>query len=254
MRLIRHSVIVALSIVPALVVGQAPPASAFTRGDVRALWLLDEGQGQVLRDSKGNNTKGTLGSTAGLDNNDPTWVTGANGASSALSFDGDDFVDIRDSPTLESTAVTLAAVVRASGSPGVYRYVAAKGADSCEVASYALYTGPGGGLSFYVSDGSTFTASPNAGSTIWDGRWHTVVGTYDGSTVRLYVDGQQIGNGTPSTVSIDYGLRTTDRFSIGAYRGSCGLYFRGEIDGVAVLRKAVAATEIADVGNLFVGR
>ena len=34
------------------------------------------------------------------------------------------------------------------------------------------------------------------------------VGTYDGVHVRLYVDGVEIGNGTPTNVGIRYGLPT----------------------------------------------
>lgn len=250
---LRHRVAAILIAVSAVVVSNTLPAGAFTNGDLRALWLFDEGSGQVLKDSKGNNTKGVLGSTPGTDANDPSWVAGAVGGSSALSFDGDDFVDVRDSTTLESDAVTLAAVVRADRSPGAYRYVAGKGAAECKVASYALYTGPAGGLAFYISDGRTFTLSPDAGAGIWNGRWHTVVGTYDGSTVRLYVDGQEVGTGSPTRLSIVYGLSTSQGFSIGAYRGGCTLYFRGEIDGVAVLRQAVPASEIASVGSLVAG-
>lgn len=252
MKKVRHMVGACLVLASTVVASNVAPASAFSNGDVRSLWLLNEGQGQSLRDSKGNNTKGSLGSTAGVDANDPAWVVGANGGS-ALSFDGDDFVDIKDSPTLESNAVTLAAVVKSSGSPGGYRYIAGKGAAACETASYALYTGPTGGLFFYIGNGSAFTLSPDAGAGIWDGSWHTVVGTYDGAMVRLYVDGQQVGTGSPSTLSIVYSLQTTERFSIGAYRGSCSLYFTGQIDGVAVLRNAVPAAEIGSLRSLLVG-
>ena len=55
------------------------------------------------------------------------------------------------------------------------------------------------GLEFYISQngGLTYAISPDAGAGIWDGNWHFVVGTYDGLNVRLYVDGKQVGNGTP---------------------------------------------------------
>ena len=35
-------------------------------------------------------------------------------------------------------------------------------------------------------------------ASVWDGKWHHVAGTFDGSTVRLYVDGVQVGTGTPA--------------------------------------------------------
>ena len=57
--------------------------------------------------------------------------------------------------------------------------------------SYALYTGSNGGLRFYVSDGGAGASlSPAAGPELWDGQWHAVAGTFDGQTVRFYLDGQ----------------------------------------------------------------
>jgi hypothetical protein len=44
-----------------------------------AHYLFDEGTGQTTADSSGNGRTGTLGSSAGVDSNDPTWVCEANG-------------------------------------------------------------------------------------------------------------------------------------------------------------------------------
>ena len=41
-----------------------------------------------------------------------------------------------------------------------------------------------------------FTRSPDTGTGVWDSNWHFAVGTNDGNSVRLYVDGKQIGTGT----------------------------------------------------------
>src|SRR5205823_14394762 len=35
-------------------------------------------------------------------------------------------------------------------------------------------------------------SSPDAGTGIWDGKWHHVAGTYDGAALRLYVDGHEV--------------------------------------------------------------
>lgn len=241
-RLSRHSSAVAATIAivtVCLVAGPAFPAGAAS--GLGGLWFIDEGSGQVVRDRSGNGNHGTLGATAAADANDPAWIPGAFRKTSALRFGGDDFVTIPDSPSLESARVTVGAIVRAGASPGAYRYVVSKGALNCEVASYGLYTGASGGLMFYISNGSSFTLSPDAGVGIWDGRWHLVAGTYDGVTVRLYVDGTQVGSGSPSTLVTRYDLPTDDRFFIGDYRGTCPstLGFVGDIDAVAVLNDVV---------------
>jgi Concanavalin A-like lectin/glucanases superfamily len=68
---------------------------------------------------------------------------------------------------------------------------------------------------------------------VWDGAWHHVIGSYDGSEVRLWIDGSQVGNGTATGLSIAYGVGSKGVY-IGSYRGSCDLGFFGAIDDVRV--------------------
>ena len=103
-------------------------------------------------------------------------------AGSALRFDGvDDVVRVPTSLALQPAKVSVEAWVRRSGSPGIYRHIVAKGATDCVASSYALYSGPDGGLAFYISNGRTFTISPDAGVDVWDGNWHRATST---STAR----------------------------------------------------------------------
>jgi hypothetical protein len=60
-------------------------------------------------------------------------------------------------------------------------------------------------LIFYISNGIASVLSADAGARIWDGAWHVVLGTFDGGRVRLFVDGKEIGTGTPTSVSLTYG-------------------------------------------------
>jgi hypothetical protein len=227
--------VVALAVGLIGLVTLVPPASATVVG---GMWRFYQGQGQIVPDLSGNHLDATLGSTPGPDANDPTWVTGGYLGLPALHFDGNDFLTVPDAPSLDPAKITVGAIVRAPSSPGTYRYIAAKGAFRCSIGSYGLYTGPTGGLTFYVSNGAyTWTLSPDAGTGVWDGRWHRVVGTYDGSTVRLYVDGRQVGTGSPSTISIQYGLADGNQLAIGNYLGPCpdSLGFIGDMAGVTVL-------------------
>jgi hypothetical protein len=209
----------------------AVPASASS--DLGGAWGFNQGFGQVVPDLSGHGLNATLGAAP----NNPTWIRGAFFGLPALHFDGNDFLTVPDSPSLDPAQVTVAAIVRAPSSPGIDRYIVAKGAYRCTAASYGLYTGPSGGLSFYVSDGAdSYALSADAGTGVWDGRWHVVVGTFDGSTVRLYVDGRQVGTGTPSTTTIGYGLPDSNQLAIGDYLGPCpsSLGFVGDMAGVAI--------------------
>lgn len=162
----------------------------------------------------------------------------------AFSFNGDGYVEVPSSPALETPAVTVAAWVRSAGSPGSFSYLLSKGAAACDGSSYALFTGANGGLQFYVSDGVSFGVSPDAGADLWDGDWHLVAGSFDGNTVRLYVDGIEMGSGTAAPLSINYNLATSDSLYIGGYQGSCGLRFFGDVDDVQVFGRALTGIEL----------
>jgi hypothetical protein len=221
----------ALALVLATIGWCAAPASASP--NVIAHWGFDEGSGQQVADSGPTGAHGRLGWSAGADADDPAWTAGHDGGS-ALSFGGSQYVAVPDGDALEPEHVAVDAWVRRSGSPGQWRYVLSKGSVACDRSAYGLYTGWAGGMSFYVSSATHYTISPEAPiSVVWDGAWHHVVGAYDGSRVRLWVDGAQVGDGTPAALSIAYGIGSKGVY-IGTYRGSCDLGFKGDIDDVAV--------------------
>jgi hypothetical protein len=222
------------------VLAGAFPASASAATNLGAFWHLDEAAGIVAGDSSGNANHGTIDGAAHM--------SGRFG--NALRFDGvDDKVLIPHSATLDPAAVTVEAWVRSPTSPGPFRYVVAQGAMDCQAASYALYTGIGGGLAFYVSSGnnaSDVTVSPPAPSSVWDGAWHHVTGTFDGATVRLYVDGVQVGTGSSRTIGIGYGL-TNPNGLLGSFGGTCNpeLAYGGDLDEARIWGRALSAQEIA---------
>jgi Concanavalin A-like lectin/glucanases superfamily len=209
--------------------------------DVRAvgIWHFNEGSGAIAHDRARNHDDGTLQGSV-------QWAAGR--FRDALSFDGGDgAVIVADDPVLEPAAVSVSAWVNSSASPGDFKYIVAKGANGCLAGSYGLYTGANGGLEFYASTngGATWTLSPDAGARVWDGRWHNVIGSDDGSTVRLYVDGQQVGSGTPDSAPIGYGLSTSNDLLIGNYGGCSSLGFTGRIDEVRIFDRALSAPEIS---------
>jgi len=180
--------------------------------------------------------------------NSATFVPGMVGDAFTISGSGADYVRVSNDPSLEPETVTVDAWVRANGPVAANRYIVAKGAHGCTAASYALYT-RGGGLYFYVFNPSYgYKLSPGVGSSIWNGSWHHVAGTYDGSYLRLYVDGAEVGNGTPTTIPIGYGLSPDNDLLIGKY-GGCSLHFKGDIDEVEIFNRALLQSEIQAIYN-----
>jgi Concanavalin A-like lectin/glucanases superfamily len=203
-------------------------------------WDLNEGAGMVA-----HNDMWFL-SGPGILSGDVTWSDGR--FRRGLAFDGTNgAVEVRDRPVIDSPKVTVSAWVRSDRSPGLYRYIVAKGGNECCTGSYGLYTGAGGGIAFYVaSSQTTYVVSPDGGTGIWDGQWHNVVGTFDGTTVRLYVDGRQVGTGTPDQASIQYDMPSGNDLVIGNYPWCDGLGFVGNIDEVKVFDRALGSDEIQD--------
>jgi Concanavalin A-like lectin/glucanases superfamily len=167
----------------------------------------------------------------------------------AFGFQHAGYVEVADSASFRPAELTAMAWVRAVGSPGANDHVLSKGALQCVASSYALYTGASGGLLFYVSDGATYVESPDAGTSVWDGSWHLVAGTYDGATVRLFVDGVEVGSGISASAiqSINYSLADNSRLYIGAYRGTCERRFK--VDEVRLFSRALSDVEVQSIYN-----
>jgi hypothetical protein len=209
-------------------------------------WQLDEGTGSIAKDSSGDNNDGQLSSSALL------WTGGRKPTSTALHFDGENYVKVVGNPppltVLEPSTVTVEAWIRSCG-PGSLAYILSKGGADCVAASYALYAGESGGLSFYIrheDQTNPYIESPDAGKSVWNGNWHHVAGTYDGKTVRLYVDGHQIGDGThvPDPTNILYNLPVNE-FFVGSYgEDVCPFRFTGDIAEVRVWDGVLSDSEI----------
>jgi hypothetical protein len=242
--------LLAVSLVAGLLAGTAQPSSRSTAADASLVgrWHLDEIDGAngiaiaTTPDSSGNGLVARV-SAAGLvagkfDN--AFGLTSGNAAPSGA--------EVAANPVLAPQSLTVLAWVKRGGSPGQYVYVAAKGAHDCSAASYGLYTGAAGGLVFYVSLGQSVALSPDAGQRVWDGNWHAVAGTYDGQSVRLYVDGTEVGGGTPATGSIAYQNEDVSHdFTIGFYPGgaNCTAQYSGLVDEVEVYNRALQQNELS---------
>ena len=132
-------------------------------------WQLDEGTGLVAQDSSGKNNNGVLSTPP------PIWTGGRKPASTALHFDGSTYAKVMGNPppltVLEPSTVTVEAWVRSCG-PGSLAYILSKGGEGCVAASYALYAGDSGGLSFYIrreDQAKPYIESPDAGKAHWVG-------------------------------------------------------------------------------------
>jgi glucose/arabinose dehydrogenase len=203
-----------------------------------AAYGMNEGSGATIADVT---DQGHTGAIVGADWN----AQGRFGA--ALQFDGiDDLVTVADAPDLNpGAAMTLEAWVR----PAVvadWRTVALKEAPAG--LAYALYANDDGARwAAYVNTGAADVAAESTAALPLN-TWSHIAMTYDGSMVRAYLNGAQVGS----------------RAATGAIRATAGAlqlggnsvwseWFSGLIDEVRFYNRALSASEIAQDMHTPVG-
>jgi len=229
-----------------LMVGSgAPPANAsltidFKRGvypiGLVGYWKFDEGNGIAAGDSSGNNNSGIL-------QNGPVWGDGKYGK--ALSFDGiDDYVSVQDSLSLEVTnGITIAAWIYPVQTDGD-RSILGKifDSDSLGTQAYTLQLSLNGKLHLAWWDSTGNGHKLWSTSTVEMNKWSFVVGTYDGSYNRLYINGQLVDlSATSGTIRA---ATSTSPLRIGMWWSTFPNYFNGTIDEVMVYNRALSAEEV----------
>jgi hypothetical protein len=199
-------------------------------------WRLGEASGTTAADSAGTNTGTYAGSpTLGLTG----LLTGD--ANTAVGFDGiNDQVTVPNSSSLNPTGqLSIGAWVRANAGawdqPRNARILQKGVADS----QYRLLV-EFGLLKFHITGRGTVTATPPS-----TGVRHFVAGTYDGTALRLYVDGALVGTTTASGPI----PTTAEPLAIGNKPTSADARdpFLGVIDEVSIHAVGLSAAQIGQL-------
>jgi hypothetical protein len=192
-------------------------------------WKFDDGGGGIAEDSIGDNDGNLIGN--------PQWVDGYIGG--ALDFDGDgDYVSLSDMNSLADNTTTIAAWIKADDLSENYNPIVTQ----CKKEGIYYY-----GYSFYVDgDGNkpTFYLGGNlaqSSEAINEGSWYHLAGTYDGSTLKIYVNGVQRGTKTSSKSGCHH------KAYIGYDDVIDADFFSGLIDDVRVYDWAMDLSEIWEV-------
>jgi hypothetical protein len=202
---------------------------ARTANGLVGAWAFEETSGDSALDSSGRRNTGTLQGPSRT-------ASGMYGR--GLVFDGDDdWVTIADSASLDlRTGMTLEAWVKPDALADVWRTVLIK--EQTGRLAYALYanTDAGGPSSHVYTDRDNGVAAPNR---LPQGVWSHVATTWDGSTLRVFVNGGEV-----ASMPLDGEIAT----SSGALRiGGNAIWsewFDGQIDEVRVYDRALSPAEI----------
>lgn len=200
-----------------------------------ALWLFNEGTGQVLYDWSGNGYHGTLGSTTGEDTNDPAW------SAEGLTFTADDNV-------VCSTAITAAAIpytleiVAYLPAPSATLFVASKATgQASDKEGWNLDYRADGKVYFGQNDSNAGkTLRVPVGVTYTQAAWQHIAAGWDGANVFLKI-------GTAATVTAactGYTPAAAQNFTLGGKSYYPNAYFEGKIAAALAYPTALTAAQI----------
>jgi hypothetical protein len=207
-------------------------SNAVSGSGLVAAYSFNEGTGTSLTDRTGRGHTGTISGAA--------WTTQGR-FGSALSFDGvNDRVTVADANDLDfTTALTLEAWVYPTtlGSTA-WRTVLLKERSGGEV--YNLYAHAESATAAYVVRAAQSGTPLDArGPQLALNTWSHLAVTYDGTTLRLYINGTQVGTrAAASPLLTSSGVLRLGGNSI------WGEYFKGRLDEIRIYNRALTPSEI----------
>ncbi|MGW4214880.1 glycoside hydrolase family 2 TIM barrel-domain containing protein [Lentzea sp. NPDC004789] len=236
-----------------LILGEYAHAMGNSLGNFREFWDViranPQTQGGFIWDWAEQNIRQKTRTTPDTSGNDitallsgaPKLVDGHRGK--ALSLSGlDDFVEVYRDRELDitGTALTLDAWVKPGRWTGQFPIIA-KGDHQWTLKMKNETT-----LEFFIHSGTWRAVQAKVPADFY-GNWHRVSGTYDGTAVRLYIDGAEAGS-LPFTGAIDYSaadvnigrdfeMSWTDPSNVGRLAS-------GDVDDVRIYDRALSADEL----------
>lgn len=209
--------------------------------DAQALWPF-EGSGSAVADVSGNSNTGTL---VGGERVSDGYID------NGIAFDGDgDYIDL-GGMDVQGPGLTLAAWIRiedfevsdariiskatSSANDDHWWMLSMIEEDSAIRLRFRLKTDAGGTSTLIAEDG-----------ILESDTWIHAVATYDGSEMRLYQDGFEVGSrGKAGTIAVDAGVNAF----IGMNPGSASSAFTGKIDEVRIYDRGLSADEVEALYN-----
>ena len=194
-------------------------------------WTFDEVSGNTAYDSSGNNNTGTIAGS-------PAREDGVSG-NAAVFFGTNEYMGTDDESAFDiSGNITLSAWVKVSQFDNASMYIISKSG------SYYIYKGFNSGALTFSCEG---TGRSVVGTVnIVDGKWHHVVGVYDGTKKYIYVDGKLDKSMNSS------GVITTNNNPLRV--GNDAVWpdneYNGSIDDVRIYNRALSAAEITAMSDV----
>jgi uncharacterized protein (TIGR02145 family) len=195
-------------------------------------------------DASGNGNNGTV--------NGATLTTDRVGnANRAYSFNGiNNFILVSDNASLRPDNITLSAWIKTTSNQG--SIIGKTNFSTAQSEQYQLTLDyPNYGTAFAIKQNSS--CNPGNGwqyskvnVNTYDDNWHFIVGTFNGTALRLYIDGVLVNtNNTLPLTKIDNCIG--GNLQIGRWWDNFPYYFNGKIDDIAIYNRALTPQEVSAI-------
>jgi len=212
-------------------------STANATDEIIGLWHLDEITDDTTYDDSGNNNDGMVYGASlftGVENN-------------ALSFDGtDDYVDCSNDSIYnfnDTNSFTISCWVKPddlSNKQGII----GKWSGSWTISPYQIAVDDYGQIRVNIGGGGlTYGSVYIPANSLSTGNWYHIVATYDGSTLRCYLNSEEMD-------SEEFNLTlpsNTASLTIGVYGNATKNYFDGMIDEIKMYNYVLIQTEIDEL-------
>jgi hypothetical protein len=205
-----------------------------------AWWKMDETEGAVAKDSSAHKIDGQVRGTA-------HWAAGH--SANALDFNGkDNYIDCGNAPALnfgDGLAVSVWVKVRKFDKP--WQTIVSKGDKSWKLQRYKEQSRVVFSLTGVKTEAAGWMDVPVtdlvSSQQLDDGKWHHIVGSYDGRVAALYVDGElQESKNASGSLS-----QSSEPVWIGENSGSPDRFFNGWLDDVRLFDHGVSAEVVREL-------
>ena len=153
----------------------------------------------------------------------------------ALNLDGNSWAEVHDNASLDVSEITAEGWMYAESITSANNRIVNKWNSGYPERSFQLY-GQNNTINWMLSDGSA--AYSITGGTLTQGQWYHVVGTYDGATQKIYLNGVQV-----ATTALSITLKQSSfKVMIGGY--VTGLYSLNPTAQPRIYNRALTAEEV----------
>jgi hypothetical protein len=225
---------VPIAVTPTPTPTAAPSAyrSAVMADSPLGYWRLGEGSGTVAADQlathNGTYAYGPALGQAGALFNDPATSVGFDGTSQ--------FVQVPSDASLNPSIFSFEIWARPTGGAGTYRVAIAS---RNYPQGWTLVVGSFDDWEFWINSGTGLVTFGGGTATL--NTWHHLVGTFDGTTAVLYVNGVRVAS---AAVSAAYQPQTRGPLLISQSQPGSSSYFPGQLEEAAVYGTALSPTQV----------